>query len=112
MILLTGCSGLIGKNLLAELLQQGKNIRCYDFLKPAGAPQGVSFTGGDLLNEASLAAALDGVHTVFHCLDIKRPGSKGRRYMKKVNVKGTAAILAASKKAGVSRFFFISTHSV
>jgi dTDP-glucose 4,6-dehydratase len=32
--------------------------------------------------------------------------------MKKVNVKGTAAILAASKKAGVSRFFFISTHSV
>ena len=112
MILITGCSGFIGKNLLAALSKKGEDLTCYDFLRPSWFPADIVFFKGNLLDENSLKNALSGVDFVFHCLDIKRPGVRGRRYMRKVNVKGTATLLEAAKKTGVKRFFFISSCSV
>ena len=97
---------------MAALSKKGKDIVCYDFLKPSWLPDNAVFFKGDLLSGNSLKNALSGVDFVFHCLDIKRPGARGRRYMRNVNIKGTAALLEAAEKAGVKRFFFISSSSV
>lgn len=112
MILLTGCGTLLGQKLMEALQKKGETLRCFDFYKPSGFPEGIDFFKGDPLNTQQLKKALKGVHTVFHFMDIKRPGIKGRRYMKKVNVTGTANLLTAARNAGVKRFFFLSSHSV
>ncbi len=112
MILLTGPSTFVGKNLLLRLKTEGQEIRCYDWFKRRDQDPDVEFFFGNLLSPAQLKQVLNGVDTVFHCMDIKRPGAAGRRYMKKVNIKGTENLLAAASAAGVSRFIFLSTHSV
>lgn len=112
MVLLTGCSSLTGKSLLAKLIAAGIHVRCYDFFKPKELPSDIECFAGLLANDANLKAALTGVRAVIHCMDIKRPDARGRRFMKKLNVQGTANILSAAQAVGVSKFIFVSSHSV
>lgn len=112
MILLTGPSTFAGRNLLLRLKAEGQSIRCYDWFKRRDQDPDAEFFYGNLLTPAQLKKVLQGVDTVFHCMDIKRPDSAGRRHMKKVNIKGTENLLEASAAVGVSRFIFLSTHSV
>ena len=109
MILLTGCNTLPGKKLLEELLKNGESVRCCDFYRPADFPGDIEFIKGDLLNELQLKKAMQGIHAVFHFMDIRLPGSRGRRYMKKVNITGTANLLTAARNAKVRKFFFLSS---
>lgn len=112
MILLTGSNSYMGEKLLAQLRSEGETVRCLDFYRPAGMPAKSDFIETDLLDDIVLAKACKGVDTVFHFLDISRPGRYKRSYMKKVNVAGTIKLLAAAQKAGVKKFFFLSSFMV
>jgi UDP-glucose 4-epimerase len=112
MVLLTGCNSFLGGKLLEALIKKGEKVRCYDFFKPSGFPEGIEFIQGDLLNERQLKKALSGVRTVLHFMEMKHPDSRGRAYMKKVNIGGCAKILQASLEAGAEKFFFLSSFAV
>lgn len=112
MIFLTGWRTLAGKTLLNRLLAKNTLVRCYDFIKPKQPIAGAEFFSGTLTDTRQLVSLMKGAEAVFHCMDIKRPDSRGRRFMKRLNVEGTERLLAAAEQAGVRRFFFISSHAV
>jgi uncharacterized protein YbjT (DUF2867 family) len=68
-ILLTGASGYVGGRLLPLLVADGWRVRCLarqpDHLSPR-VPAGVEVVQGDLLDAASLSAAMQGVETAFY----------------------------------------------
>src|SRR5688572_2071903 len=69
-------------------------------------PAGAEAVRGDLADPASLAAALAGVHTVFHLVGIIR--EEGRQTFRAVHVDGTRALVEAARAAGARRFFYVS----
>lgn len=111
-VLVTGGTGLLGGNLIRKLVEAGylvkalvrknSNTVAFDDLP-------VEKCYGDILNSESLENALKGVDYVFHCAAMVSMWRFSERKMRDVNVKGTENVLKASIKAGVRRFFHIST---
>jgi uncharacterized protein YbjT (DUF2867 family) len=66
MILVTGSTGSVGREVVAELLAAGDQVRAMT-RKPAEAklPTGVEVVAGDLTDSASLAAAFQGIERIF-----------------------------------------------
>jgi uncharacterized protein YbjT (DUF2867 family) len=66
MILVTGATGNVGRNLVSQLLSAGARVRGLA-RNPAvgGLPDGLEMMRGDLSNPSSLKGCLEGVDTVF-----------------------------------------------
>lgn len=98
--LVSGSTGFIGH----RLLQSGDRglVR-----GPVAMPGAVR---GDLLDPSSLAAACDGIETVFHCASYAHafPSSDPDAHWR-INFEGTRNLLSAAGKAGVKRFIFLSS---
>lgn len=64
--LVTGATGKVGRNVVTQLLEIGAPVRAL-VRNPLAAqlPDGVEIVQGDLADPGSLAAALDGVESVF-----------------------------------------------
>jgi len=79
LILLTGATGYVGGRLLEALVAAGHRVRCLvrrpERLRiPKGAH--VEAVAGDLLDPASLRAAMPGVHTAYYLVhSMESPGS-------------------------------------
>ena len=79
LILLTGATGYVGGRLLEALVAAGHRVRCLvrrpERLRiPKGAD--VEAVAGDLLDPASLRAAMPGVHTAYYLVhSMESPGS-------------------------------------
>jgi len=112
MILVTGCSSLLGVRLVKKLVAGGEKLRCLDLDKPRDIPAGIEFVEGDILDEINLGKLLRDVDLIFHLMDVKSPKRHGRRYMKKINVKGVRNLLKAANAAGVKKMVFLSTYEV
>ena len=128
-ILITGCAGFIGSQLSSRLCARGHDLvglDCFDeTLYPAAlhrdnlaaiAPGVGRFTfhQGDLLDGPLLAQVVAGCDAVIHLAALAgvRPSlGQAPRYMR-VNVEGTALLLAACRAAGVRRILFASSSSV
>ncbi|MFC3997294.1 SDR family oxidoreductase [Nocardiopsis sediminis] len=65
-ILVIGATGNVGRNVVAELVEQGTPVRALT-RRPgrSGLPPGADVVQGDLTDPASLKAALDGIGAVF-----------------------------------------------
>ena len=70
---------------------------------------GAEAVQGDLLDEASLAAAVEGVEGLFHVAAVYAYWTADPAMLYRVNVDGTTALLAAARQAGVRRAVFTST---
>src|ERR1700739_4031504 len=66
-VMVTGGSGFVGCNLVAELLNRGYWVRSFDRV-PSPLPDHprLETVVGDICDVDSVAAAVDGVDTVFH----------------------------------------------
>ncbi len=120
-VLVTGAAGFIGSHVVESLLAAGHEVTAYDALLPAvhpdpersraRIPSGVEFVHADVRDEAVLARVLRGVDAVCHQaamvglgLDLNdAPDYAGR------NDLGTAVLLAAMARAGVSRLVLASS---
>lgn len=106
-VLVTGGRGLLGSAVVAEI---GRRHEVVSFQRHA-AQSGAHEVLGDIRDEARVRAAMDGVEAVVH-LAAKVSMHGDRADFESVNVQGTATVLAAARRAGVSRFVHISSPSV
>lgn len=110
--LLTGASGFVGGKIAERLLGEGRRVRAYTRRPlPELEARGVEVVIGELHDTAALRRACAGTTTVFHVAARVGVWGPAEEYHR-VNIDGTAALLAAARETGVARFIFTSSPSV
>jgi len=110
-ILVTGGSGVVGTGTVTELLTRGHTVRLLARHADEDArqwPEGVTPVIGDVADGASINGAADGCDAVLHCAGIVEEAPPKVTF-DRVNVQGTANVLAEAERAGVTRFVFVSS---
>jgi len=110
--LVTGATGFIGSHIVRELLESGASVRALvrkasDRRNLAGVD--AEIVEGDLLDQASLAAALKGCDTLFHAAADYRLWTRHPAAMYAANVGGTEYALEAALAAGVGKVVYTSS---
>ena len=111
MILVTGALGFVGRRLLRRLAEY-PNLKVRVLLRPGTdvdrLPRGVSVHAmmGDIHDKTALAAAMDGVHTVFHLAGTETRGRHS--HLEEVDIEGTRSIVEAARLARVGRIITVS----
>ncbi len=112
---MTGASGFLGAHLANYAAMSGRDVRCL-IRRTSDAssldPKRMQICYGDLLDPASLRAALEPpVRTVVHCAATTSETRVDYAQSFKVNVEGTKNLLEACQAQGIERFIMISTQS-
>ena len=114
-VLVTGGAGFVGANLVPRLVDAGHRVRVLDNLSTGSADHlagvDVDLVTGDIRDEATVDAAMDGVDAVVH---LAAAGSvvdsvADPRFNFESNVLGTFRVLDAVRRAGVERIVLAST---
>jgi len=111
-VLVTGATGHVGNTLVRELVLIGKTVRTLvlpgeDTSALKDLP--VEIVPGDVLKPDTLPAAFAGVEDVYHLAGIISIMPGPDEFMRKVNVAGTANVLAACRQAGIRRLVYTSS---
>jgi UDP-glucose 4-epimerase len=112
-ILVTGGSGFIGRHVVAALAHGGADVRVVDL--NAHPDPGVEVVQGDITDRAVLERAFaGGVDSVVHLAAVTSVlrSLEHPELTYRTNVDGTAAVLEASRGAGVDALAFASTNAV
>ncbi len=113
MILVTGSSGFLGRNVVKALRTRGESVRCL-VRSPSRArvvtDYGVELAYGDVLDPASLKDAMRGVDAVAHLVAIIR--ERGRNTFDRVNRQGTETVVQAARDEGVRHIVHVSAIGV
>ncbi len=110
MILLTGGTGFVGRELIQRLIESGQQVRA--LLRPSpispNLPVGLSLDVAlsSLLDPRGVRAALIGVDTVIHLIGSERLGK--RPDVMEAEIEGTRILAEAAAEAGIKRFIFLS----
>jgi dihydroflavonol-4-reductase len=110
--LVTGANGHIGSRIVKLLCERGRKVRAFvrkgsDLSGLQGL--GVELAYGDVLDRASLAAAVDGVGTVFHTAAVFNTRLDDESEMQRANVWGTRNLLEVLKARPVKRLVYTSS---
>jgi dihydroflavonol-4-reductase len=111
-VLVTGGSGFVGGAIVARLLAEGREVRALarsdraaDVLEAAGADT----VRGDLDDAGSLADAMRGCGLVFHAGGVNAMCLRDPGPMMRTNVEGSANVVRAAARAGVTRVVHTSS---
>ena len=112
-IFVTGATGLVGGNLVRELVRRGNEVRvlvrrhsntlAIDNLK------GVERHPGDIADKNSLIEGMKGCTRAYHSAADVRMWIVPLEHMRWVNVRGTKNFLEAAKAGGIRRVVHVST---
>ncbi len=112
MILVTGGTGLLGSELIHQLLDAGKKVKALYHHTPISISHtNLQITPCDILDVCALEDLMQDVEQVYHCAGYVSfaPGAAEKLY--KINVEGTANLVNAALEAGVSKFIHVSSVS-
>ncbi|WP_076070397.1 SDR family oxidoreductase [Sphingomonas montana] len=107
-IAMTGGTGFVGGHLLTQAVAAGHRVRALA-RRPQPARDGVEWIAGSLDEPHSLAALMEGAQGVIHVAGAVNAAD--RAGFARVNIDGTAAVLAAATGAGITRFVHVSSLS-
>lgn len=112
-ILVTGGTGHLGRVIVAQLKQDGHQVRI--LARHPGDDGAVEWAQGDLASGEGIQAAVSGVETVIHAATNSPVARRGTfrpldffRSPKDVDVEGTSALLRAAKEGSVDHFVHVS----
>ena len=111
MILVTGGAGLLGKELITQLLQAGKEVRAiYNKTMLAQfQDDNLQQFQCDILDVIGLEEAMKDVDQVYHCAATVTFNPKRKQEMFKINIEGTANVVNAALDAGVKKMVYVSS---
>lgn len=112
-ILVTGGSGLVGAELIKQLLVQGKKVKAtYNKTTlPNFKNENLTPVKCDILDTSMLEIAMQGISEVYHCAAIVSFSKKNVDQLYAVNINGTTNIVNASIDAGVKKLLHVSSVS-
>ena len=112
--LVTGASGFLGSHIVQRLARRGERVRALvrrssdtTYLEEHGAELAI----GDVTDERSLAAAFEGVDTVYHAAATVTDWAPWKDFAS-VTIGGTRNVLKVARAAGVRRLLYVSTDAV
>jgi dihydroflavonol-4-reductase len=110
--LVTGGSGFVGGALVDALVSAGRPVRA--LARSADAAQALSARGaepvtGDVLEPGSLTRAMEGCTAVYHAAGVNTFCLADPTPMERVNVDGSANVVAAAADAGVGKVIYTSS---
>lgn len=114
-VLVTGATGCVGANVVEALLERGYEVRAlHRASSDLAALTGLTpeLVVGDVLDPASLQAAVAGCDWVIHTAAISQYWRNAPHKLYAVNIVGTRNVLDAALAAGVSRVVFTSSVAV
>lgn len=119
-VLVTGGAGFIGSHLVEWLLEQGCKVRVLDNFSNSSperlgeARSALSVIKGDVRDNATLAAAAQGVQVIFHLAALVSVARSVEQPIETfdVNLTGTLRVLEAARAAGVRRVILASTCAI
>ena len=111
-VLVTGGSGIVGRALVARLVDDGRRVRA--LARTQTSAEAIGATGaepvrGDVLNLGSLFEAMRGCSTVFHVAGVNAMCLRDPSEMLRINVEGSANAVRAAATAGVARVVYTSS---
>ena len=111
-VLVAGASGFVGSHITRALVAQGRRVRV--LLRPSSSRKAlegldVEVVYGDVLDPASLSAAMAGCGTVFYSVVDPRFWLTDPTPIWRNNVEGLENGMAAALACGVERFIFTSS---
>ena len=112
MILVTGATGMVGRQLVPHLGAAGWPVRVLIHprqtrrLTQVDWLENVDIVTGDLADQAIMHHAMQGVHTVFHLESAQWWGS--RRDLEQIDIIGTRNVVATARSARVGRIYYLS----
>jgi dihydroflavonol-4-reductase len=111
MILVTGGTGLVGSELLLQLLLKGKPVRAIyrNTIPLIPGTENIEWVKADILDILALEEAMQGIQQVYHCAAIVSFNPTKKALMEKTNIEGTANIVNACINTGVAKLLFVSS---
>ena len=128
MIFITGCTGLLGSHLVAEIVKGQKSedksqikLLCREnsdlsLLKNVLSrynfdeiPNNIEFVYGDVLDYDILEDAMRDVDEVYHCAAVVSFDASDKNSLMRVNVEGTKNMVNAALQCGVKKFCHVSS---
>lgn len=111
-ILVTGPDGVLGSNLVRELLSREKDVHV--LLEPGKDPvtlQGLPITKhhGNILDKDQLDSLIQGKKVVFHCAASTSMFPARNETVNKVNIQGTQHVIESCLKHKVERMIYVGT---
>lgn len=111
-VLVTGPDGVLGSNLLRELLSKGYTVTALveDGKKsPTIDDLPITRIGGNLLNEDEIVNATKGMDVVIHCAASTNMFPSRSEIVNKVNIGGTENIIKGCQQNNVKRLIYCGT---
>jgi nucleoside-diphosphate-sugar epimerase len=111
MILVTGGAGLLGNELIAQLLAQGKKVRAIYNKTPLANFHSTNLQQFqcNILDVVGLEEAMKDIEQVYHCAAIVTFNPRRRLEMFKINIEGTANVVNAALDAAVKKMVYVSS---
>ena len=112
-VLVTGAAGFVGSHFAPHLAARGFEVRAIDVHTPAApSGSGVDFRVQDIRDARGLAAALEGVDTVFNLASVHLDVHAAPEEFEAVNVKALERLIELSAVAHVRRVVQVSSVGV
>ncbi len=106
-VFLTGASGFVGSHVLRALIESGYAVRALK--RASDVRTDVEYVTGDMREPGKLVHALDGCRYLIHSAALYSFVPRDRAQIHKVNVTGTAGLMAAAHLAGIERAVLTSS---
>ena len=109
--LVTGASGLLGAELVSQLLMEGKKVKAVYFQHPIASNNNEHLLPiqCDLLDVIELEEIMEDVDYVYHCAGYISYSPKNRTQLYNINFEATANVVNACLSANIKKLVHVSS---